>query len=286
MKTIAWTARTARGLLVFSLAASAALGLSPNAVAQQPMPRALARCPDGRTPQDPEAARVSFRAGQTAFSEGAYARSVELWEQAYRDDCTAHALLLNLAMAQELLGRPRDAVRTLQLFGSRSPASPYVEANAKRIQRLERTADELDQERSRRVAPMSVQAPSSELRDAALLPSLPLAVSVAGGVVAVVGAVLFFEGRASASSAEERCGAARDACASSEGLVDGERARARAQVGGWMAGAGVAALAGGVAWHLLTRPSRPLDLSTPSRGVAFGADLPTRSARLTWAGSF
>lgn len=284
MKTIA-SARIARGLVLFSLAASAAFGSVPKAVAQQPLTPAIARCPDGQVPKDPEAARVAFRAGQTAFSEGAYARSVELWEQAYGDDCTAHALLLNLAMAQELLGRPQHAIRTLRLFDSRSPGSPYVEANAKRIQRLERSAQDLEGDRSRRAqtawAPVSRPAPDDELE----LP-LPLVVSVVGGAVAVVGGVLFFEGRSSASSAEDGCGAGREACGSAQSLVDGERARARAQVGGWMAGAGAATLAGGLVWHFVTRPTRPLDQSVSSGGVAFGADVPSRSAQLSWSGSF
>jgi tetratricopeptide (TPR) repeat protein len=286
MKTISRTARAARGLVVFSLAASGALALAPDAAAQGPVPSTLARCPDGQAPKDPEAARVSFRAGQTAFSEGAYARSVELWEQAYRDDCTAHALLLNLAMAQELLGRPQDAIRTLRLFDSRSPGSPYVEANAKRIQRLERSAGEQERLRSGREQALWTPVARPAAHEDALKVPLPLVVSVAGGAVAVVGAVLFFEGRASASSAEDRCGAAREACTNSQSLADGERARARAQVGGWMAGAGAATLAGGLVWHLVTSPSRPLDQSAAGSGVAFGADLPTRAAQLTWSGSF
>lgn len=286
MKTISRTACTARGLVVFGLAATAALALAPDAVAQAPIPTQLARCPDGQTPKDPEAARVSFRAGQTAFSEGAYARSVELWEQAYRDDCTAHALLLNLAMAQELLGRPHDAIRTLKLFDSRSPGSPYVEANAKRIQRLERSAGEQEHDRSRREQNLWTPVTRPAAQDNELKLPVPLVVSVAGGAVAVVGAVLFFEGRASASSAEDRCGASREACTSSQSLAEGERARARAQVGGWMAGAGAVTLAGGLVWHLVTQPSRPLDQRASASGVAVGADLPTRAAQLTWSGSF
>jgi hypothetical protein len=285
MRTIAWTARSVRGIAVCSLTACAAIALSSDAVAQVPPPAALAQCPDGRAPKDPEAARVSFRSGQTAFSEGAYARAVELWEQAYRDDCTAHALLLNLAMAQELLGRPDDAIRTLRLFDRRSPGSPYVEANAKRIERLERSRSNVERERQRERAAMAPVVRPAVAEDEAELP-IPLMVGVSGGVVAVVGSVLFFEGRASASSAEDRCGASREACSSAEGLVDGERARARAQVGGWMAGAGVVTLAGGLVWHFVTQPSRPLDQQTASSGVALGADLPSRAARVSWSGSF
>jgi tetratricopeptide (TPR) repeat protein len=285
MRTIAWTARAVRGLAVCSLTALASFALSTNASAQEPPPAAGGRCLDGRAPKDPEAARVAFRSGQTAFSEGAYARAVELWEQAYREDCTAHALLLNLAMAQELLGRPEDAIRTLKLFDSRAPESPYVEANAKRIQRLERSAAGLERDRPGRERSLrtSVSRSAPPPDDELALP-LPLVVGVAGGVVAAVGGVLFFEGRASASSAEDRCGAAREACTSAEGLVQGERARTRAQVGGWMAGAGLATLAGGLAWHFVTRPSQPLDQPASAGGVALRAE--PGAAALSWWGSF
>jgi hypothetical protein len=242
-------------------------------------------CTESNVAKDPEAARVAFRAGQTAFSEGAYARAVELWDQAYRDDCTAHALLLNLAMAQELLGRPGDAIQTLTLFNHRSPSSPYVDANVKRIQRLERAVAEKNRDRARqnRALWSPVERPTTSGEDAGL--SAPLVVAVAGGAMAVVGVALFAEGRLSASSAEERCGAARS-CEVVGGLVDGERARTRAEVGGWLGGAGLATAAGGVLWHFLTRPERPLDQVTESTGVSLSADPISGGAGFVWAETF
>lgn len=242
-------------------------------------------CAESRSAQDPEAARVAFRAGQTAFSEGAYGRAVELWNQAYRDDCTAHALLLNLAMAQELLGRPDDAIHTLTLFNRRSPTSPYVEANVRRIQRLERSAAEQRRDRARRDrldwSPVNRPAPSHEGPSL----SLPLAVTVAGGAIAVVGGVLFVEGRWSAASADDRCGT-RDACTRVDGLVDGERARARAEMGGWIGAAGLVTAAGGLVWHFLSQPDRPLDqASPPPSGLSF-VDLPARGAGFGWSSAF
>lgn len=242
-----------------------------------------AGCAGSRSALDPEAARVAFRAGQSAFSEGAYARAVELWNQAYRDDCTAHALLLNLAMAQELLGRPEDAIHTLTLFNRRSPTSPYVEANVKRIQRLERAAAERRRERARRErldwSPVTRPAPEDEGPSL----SLPFTLAIAGGAVALVGGVLFFEGRASASSADDRCGS-RAACDELDGFVDGERARSRAEVGGWVAGAGLLTLAGSVVWYLLSEPARPSDRASPS-GLSL-VELPSGGAGFGWSEVF
>jgi hypothetical protein len=242
-------------------------------------------CAEPRGAQDPEAARVAFRAGQTAFSEGAYGRAVELWNQAYRDDCTAHALLLNLAMAQELLDRPDDAIHTLTLFNRRSPTSPYVEANTRRIRRLERSAAERRREHARRErldwTPVNRPAPPA----AGPGVSLPMAVTIAGGAIAVVGGVLFLEGRLAAASADERCGA-RDACARVDGLIDGERARSRAEVGGWIGAAGLATAASGVVWHLLSRPERPMDQSSPPPSGLTFVDVPGAGAGFGWSSAF
>jgi hypothetical protein len=286
MSTVEHTTGWIRRLGMLSLASGCwLLGATALAQSETESARTEDGCAESRSAQDPEAARVSFRAGQTAFSEGAYGRAVELWNQAYRDDCTAHALLLNLAMAQELLGRPEDAIHTLTLFNRRSPNSPYVEANMRRIQRLERSAAEQRRTRARRErldwTPVNRPAPAE---DGASV-SLPLAVTVAGGAVAIVGGVLFIEGRLSAGSADERCGA-RDACTQVDGLVDGERARSRAEMGGWIGAAGLVTAAGGLVWHFLSQPERPLDQSSPPpAGLSF-VDLPARGAGFGWSAAF
>jgi tetratricopeptide (TPR) repeat protein len=276
-----------RRLRCFGLRAVAAGCLIGGAASAEETSKPLTDgCTNSSTARDPEAARVAFRAGQTAFSEGGYARAVELWNQAYEDDCTAHALLLNLAMAQELLGRPEDAIQTLRLFDERSPRSPYVDANLKRIQRLQLAAAEKSRERSRRERALWAPADRPPAADDGDRLSLPLVVGVTGAAVAVVGTVLFVEGRASAAAADERCGTSRQACTSVESVIDGERARSRAEIGGWMAGAGLVTAASGLVWHFLAEPSRPLDQPIATNGVSLRADAPSRMAGLEWNGQF
>jgi tetratricopeptide (TPR) repeat protein len=268
LRQLAAATLTAQAVLTFGVGASAAEVDD-------------AGCSDTRSARDPEAAKVAFRAGQTAFSEGAYARAVEFWNQAYRDDCTAHALLLNLAMAEELLGRPAEAIHRLKLFNRRSPESPYVEANAKRIQRLEQMAAEMSRGRGLQPRPAtSVDRPAPASSGV----SVPIVVSVVGGVVTLTGAALFVEGRLSAGAASDRCGASRSDCGDAGAVIAGERARARAQAGGWLAVGGAAAAAGGLLWHFLSRPSDPLDQTTPS-GLTFMTDVPG-GASIGWTGSF
>jgi tetratricopeptide (TPR) repeat protein len=239
---------------------------------------------------DIESAKDAFRAGQTAFNEGAYARAAELWTIAYEQDCTAHALLLNLAMAQELLGRPNEALHALRLFNRRAPDSSYAEANRKRIERLERAAQEKVRARTRRERDLSerheLAQPTLNQADSQALPlPLPLVVVVTGAVATVVGGALYAEARFSAAAAADSCGSSSTACASVERVVHGERARSRAETAGWITGAGLVTAAGGLLWHLLTDTPRQL-ASTAEPRLEVDPDLQRQAATLYWHGRF
>lgn len=210
-----------------------------------------------------DAAKEAFRAGQVAFNEGDYGQAVQHWSRAYDQDCTAHALLLNLATAQELLGRPDAAIHALRLFNQRAPDSPYLEANLKRIDRLQRAEAERAREKARRDAvakPILVRPTANPSEPQGPTISLPLAVAGAGALMTLGGAALFVEGRYSASAASDQCRAGPAGCLDADAVVAGERARARAETGGWIVGTGLVTTAGGVLWHLLAE-RRPTGVS-------------------------
>jgi tetratricopeptide (TPR) repeat protein len=245
-------------------------------------------CPGEPVLSDIESAKDAFRAGQSAFNEGAYSRAAELWTIAYAQDCTAHALLLNLAMAQELLGRPNEALHALRLFNRRAPDSSYAQANRKRIERLERAAQEKARARTRR------ERDESERRELARPPlrqaesnslSLPLVVVATGAVATLVGGALYAEARFSAAAAADSCGSSSTECTSIDSVVDGERARARAETAGWITAGGLVTGAGGLLWHLLT--DDPRQLASPG-DPRLGLDpvFQPHAATLYWHGHF
>jgi hypothetical protein len=226
-----------------------------------------------------EQAKSAFREGQTAFNEGDYARAVELWQLAYTKDCTAHALLLNLATAQELAGKPADAIHSLELYNERMPGSSYQEPNRRRIERLQ-------QQQQQSAAPASTPAPSAAppaasgspvpvvvvgsttgaasitappvepARPAEERSLLPLGVAAVGAAATLVGGVLYVSAVVSSGSAADRCGGSRSACADPGAAADGEAARARAQTAGWITTIGAATAVGGVVWYLV-QPATP-----------------------------
>jgi hypothetical protein len=86
-------------------------------------------------------------------------------------------------------------------------------------------------------------------------------------MVGLTGLALFIHGRAGATAAADRCGESRASCANPEALVDGERARERAEIAGWLTGGGLLTAAAGTLWYLLSPPARP------SGGVEWSASV-------------
>ena len=239
--------------------------------AQAPTPDSVDACATP-SPADTEEAKNAYRDGQVAFSEGDYERAAVLWESAYRRDCSAHALLLNLATAYELLGRPEHAAAALHRFNERAPDSSYTAANEQRIARLQRF---VVAPRPRRDAaqpcPTSPSVPAATPTSGV---SIPVAVAVGGAVTAVVGGALYAQARHAAGEAEDRCGGPPDQCQDEAAMVDGERARSRAVTSGWITSIGLATLAGGIVWHLLSGPGAP----ATSTGSGSGRPLRVGSA--------
>lgn len=130
-------------ILKSSLVVSAVLALPAIAHAEEPT-KSYPDC--GREPTDAEvaAAKGAFQAGNASFNEADYARAIDYWEDAYRRDCTANPLLLNLARAYELAGRKRQAVVSLETFLAREPNSGEKDQINRRIEVLKKKIAEED----------------------------------------------------------------------------------------------------------------------------------------------
>jgi tetratricopeptide (TPR) repeat protein len=236
--------------------------------------------------QDTEDAKQAFRDGQVAFSEGDYSHAAELWRWAYDRDCSAHALLLNLATALELLGHPDQAAETLTRFDERVPDSPYVTANQKRIARLQRVR--VSPVRPRRETPRACP-PAAPLvvergRDGM---TFPLGVAMGGAVAALVGGAVYIQARSAATGAADGCGGQPGQCSSVGSLLEGERARARAETSGWIAGAGLVTLAGGLVWHFVSSRTAPRDAAAgASEPIRLGSNLSANRLGLSLSGGF
>lgn len=245
----------------------AALALTtPAARADEPARPSYPTC--ARLPTDAEraAARGAFVAGRVAFGERDWATALAYWNDAYRRDCTAHALLLDVARAHELLGDAARADEALATFLARRPDDPLADEARRRREALRRT------EVPARPEPLA-SSPEAEAHAPARV--APFVIAGAGGLLAIVGAWLSIDGHAAIGRADAAC-PDRASCADADARSDGNSGRDRLRLGEALVGSGVALAAGGLVWHFAARGdgarASVVALARPDLGgVALGA---------------
>jgi hypothetical protein len=252
--------RTLKPLLVtFALLSAPAL-----AHAEEPT-KSYPDC--GREPTDGEvaAAKGAFQAGNASFNEADYARAIDYWEDAYRRDCTATPLLLNLARAYELAGRKRQAVVSLETFLAREPNSGEKDQINRRVEVLKKKIAEEDAAAvaappvTNGAAPLPPSGPTQS-PDQTPVPAekakrspWPWVVMGVGGVVTVVGVIGYASANKKIKDATDRCGGNRVDCMDTTAVNDGNKARTDLTTSGVIAGVGVAAVVGGAIWWIVDK---------------------------------
>jgi hypothetical protein len=220
-------------------------------------------CTTAPTEADRKAAQGAFAAGQGSFNEADYATAITYWRDAYRRDCTAHLLLLNLARAYELKGDRPEAVTALETYLQRKPDAGDADQIKRRIENLKA------QMASSTPAPAAstTAAPTTAATGptAALPPpesgesrgrsrsAVPLVLSGVGGVLAIVGILQVTSGASKVSDAEAKC-PVRNQCHDPDAINTGNDGRKQETTGGILLGVGIAAAAGGVIWYFASAP--------------------------------
>jgi hypothetical protein len=275
-----------------------ALGLTLGALA----PRALAEGakeypPCGRQPTETDiaGAKGAFQAGQASFDEADYRRSIDYWEDAYRRDCTAHALLLNLARAYELNGEREQAVVALTTYLERVPTTPDKEKIQRRIEVLKR---QLEAELATAPPspppappPQPTQAPQQPApiepgpapSPAHGRPILPLIVAGGGAAIAIAGAIVYIPAYTDLKDIEQIC-PQHDECPPNTPpnvIERGNELRTRLTIAGAFTVGGVVVAGAGLAWYFLS-PSR----KAQSSGSALAPVVLPRYAGLSYTGAF
>jgi tetratricopeptide (TPR) repeat protein len=233
-------------------------------------------CTTAPTDADRKAAQGAFAAGQGSFNEADYATAITYWRDAYRRDCTAHALLLNLARAYELKGDRAEAIASLETYLQRKPDAPDADQIKRRIENLKaQQASAAPQPTATATAPMPTSTgtgampppPPPETGHSKGRSILPLVLLGGGGaVVGVVGAVMLSGGAAKVSEAEDECskfstsGSTRNCDVKAhpqlQASIDkGNEGRSQETLGGVLIGVGVAAIGTGVILYLTSAPS-------------------------------
>jgi hypothetical protein len=271
-----------------SLLVATVLGAPLRAYAEEPKP--YPECTHEASEADLTAAKAAFQAGNVSFNEADYPRAILYWEDAFRRDCTANPLLLNLARAYELNAQKRQAVVALETYLKREQSSPETAQITRRIEVLKKQIDDEARAQAKAAAPPQPQtapapapapvpAPESAPPTSSdgARPILPLIVAGVGGVMTLAGGGLYLKAASDVSEYESHCTDpdTRSGCPDDE-VDDANAARSRQVLGGVVAGVGVPVLAGGLIWYFLSPPAesaktagRELARVTPAVSAGF-----------------
>ena len=239
-------------------------------------------CTHEASDADLTAAKAAFQAGNVSFNEADYPRAILYWEDAFRRDCSAHPLLLNLARAYELNGQKQQAVAALETFLEREPNSSERAQIQRRIEVLKK---QLDTEQAAApplaatpATPTPAQPPAATPTAAqtTVAPSehaksksvVPLVVAGVGGAMFIAGGVVFLTASKKVKDSEAVCGSQHDQCPKGYDVGPANAAATRETVGGVVALVGLPILAGGIIWYMVS--GSPAKTATVTPAIAPG----------------
>jgi hypothetical protein len=251
-------------------------------------------CTTVPTEADRNAAKGAFAAGQGSFNEADYATAITYWRDAYRRDCTAHALLLNLARAYELKGERSEAVNSLETYLQRKPDASDADQIRRRIDNLKTQMAAAAPPPT--AAPVSQPAPTTTSIPYTTPPPaepehggrsiVPLFVAGGGAVILIIGAGVYSAGSKKVSDFEEKCPNRKCPLDQPNLIAEGNDARAQQNLGGALIGIGAAGVAGGLIWYFASAPKKGSAQAVPTQRTAVTPVVTPGFSGLSVAGSF
>ncbi len=250
-----------------------ATAIAVPALAQQAAtPTKYYECPANfqATPNEQEAAHGAFLAGKAAYDEADYQKAIDYFKDAYKRDCTKHALLNFIARAYEAKGDRPEAINALETYIARAPKADDADQVRKRIDNLKAqvasqpTNSGTSVPTSSATTTPTVTASASDTSTAPpptgghTIP--PWIVVGAGGAAAITGVILLIIGTGKVSDSHNLAlnGCPKNACPTTYTAAQIDAAQALNKsgytfdtLGIVVGGIGVAAIVGGLVWHFI-----------------------------------
>jgi tetratricopeptide (TPR) repeat protein len=236
-----------------------------------------------RTPSSSEldGAKGAHKAATQFYERADYERAIQYWKDAYRFDCTAHGVLINIANAYEKKGDRFEAVKALEAYLARTPDASDAVTIQTKIENLRNSLRSTPPAPpvTSQSAPVPVRPPppvptaSSSASSRAVPPPPPEApygftpwvVAGAGIVPLVAGGILTSSGLSAIEDAEQTC-PERKGC-NPDVAEKGNNGRTQATVGGVLLGLGAAGIAGGLIWQFVFNTPVAAPSATPDASV-------------------
>lgn len=246
-----------RKRLVSCLAGLALAAIPVVVMAEEPATHQYPACANTKPSEvEVNTAKAAFQLGQTSFNEGNYKKAIENWEEALRRDCTANALLLNLARAFELDDQKAQAVVALNTYLAREPGTPQRDQIERRVETLN---EQIAAQRAAAPPPTVSATSTSEPppppppEQTGRRPILPLIVAGAGGALFLGGGLGYLIERGRVADYRDQCPNQR--CPSPAIESDANSAVVLRNVTAGIGVTGLVVGAGGLAWYFLSKPA-------------------------------
>ena len=218
------------------------------------------------TTSDPEAtgAKAAFAAGEASFKESDYPRAILYWEDAFRRDCTATGLLLNLARVYELNSQKRQAVNALETYLQREPNTGEKAQITRRIDALKKSLEAEPAPTATAAPSASAPPPESTAQPIEQPPPpkskgktvVPLVIAGVGGALFIVGGFSYLGASSDVKEYASHCDNPTERTGCPEGEIGpAEDARKRQQTAGIVTLVSIPIIAGGVIWYAVTPKS-------------------------------
>jgi hypothetical protein len=233
-------------------------------------------------------AHAVFLSGKQFLDESNYDKAISYFNDAYSIDCSRHAILPIIATTYERKGDKAEAVRALEEYLRRVPNAADREQVERRIKNLN---DQLAREAPPPSAASASSSPASSSPSTTAPPpetvaaptsppvagapdeasahkgkgsAAPWVVAGIGGAALIGGVVMYVVGSGDISSALSAC-PTRTGC-SPEVASQGNTGRSLKTAGAIVGGVGLGAVAAGLIWYFVEKPSSP---SASSAGGSF-----------------
>jgi tetratricopeptide (TPR) repeat protein len=255
------------------VSATVAVGQAP------PPPPVYPECTKKPTPADIEGAKGAHNAAAQFYERAEYEKAIRYWNDALAFDCTAVALLQNIANAYEKLGDRAATVATLETYLKRTGPNPTIEQKVKNLKQLMNPQPTPTATPTAAPTAAPTATPSAS---ASAIPTAPPApdgarpygytpwVAVGGGAaLVVVGAILMPIGYGKISTAQQTCNLDNHGCpkGTPPDIIDGgNTGRAMAGAGWGLFSVGLAAAGGGLVWQLLFNKPQASASTQPASG--------------------
>jgi hypothetical protein len=269
------------GLSAAALVGALGVAVMRAAFAQPAVPT-FPECTKKASKDDIEAAKNAHRVAKEFYDRADYDKAIQYWSDAYKFDCSANDLLINIANAYEKKGDRAATIATLEAYLKRTGPNPTIEEKVKNLKALMAPPPPQPTAQPSATAQPTTSVPVPP-PTATTVPTAPAPEGVrpygakpwilvgGGGAIAIAGAILLPIGLGNLASADAAC-PNRMCGKNTSAAGQGNAGRAESVAGGVLLGAGVALAIGGLAWQF--GGNKPGPASQALRGASLASQAP------------